>query len=192
VKRVFSCLLVLIVAATLASAADAAVKKKKKIVRKRKHHYRRIVRNWPKGGPRPVFPTAGHENYSVGDPPPPPPGPKPAVKVDPPARDYFFAEGGLANGGGALELGYGRQLNEKLALSGALGFTFFTNNNGVALDLIRAAYKINNVVFAGAGISYAHDMPGLELFAGRQFERWSVRAGYSGVLGLRLAAGYKF
>lgn len=190
-KRAFACLLVLIFCTSLYPGADAAAKKKKKTFKK-KRYTRRIVRNWPKGGPRPVFPTAG--NNKAVPPVPPPPAAKPVAPkpVTPPPRDYFFAEGGLAGGGGALEIGYGRDLNEKLNLSGAFGFTFFTNENGAVLDLLRSSYYINNVVFAGAGLSYARGMPGLELFAGRRWDRWSVRAGYSGVLGFRLGAGYRF
>ncbi len=194
-KRFFSFLVLAIFILTLFSSSGAAVKKKKRKVKKRRYYSRRIVRNWPKGGPRPVFPTAGNERAVAPADPPPPPVANSVPVVRPPApqpKDYFFAEGGLAGGGGALELGFGRNLNEKLNLSGAFGFTVFSNNNGVVLDLLRVSYNVNSVVFAGAGVSYAGSLPGLELFAGRNFERWSVRAGYSGALGFRLGASYQF
>ncbi len=191
-KKLISFLVLACFILTLFSASDAAVKKRKKTVKKRRYHYRRIVRNWPKGGPRPVFPKSGADNSTKAAPPPPSIKQVLARPADPPPRDCFFAEGGLAGGGGALEIGYARSLNEKLNLSGALGFTFFSNNNGVVLDLVRAAYNINNIAFAGAGLGYARNIPGVELFAGRHFDRWSVRAGYSGALGFRLAAAYRF
>ena len=192
-KKLFSALLLLMFLFTLFSSAEAVVKKKKKPL-KRRRHYRRIIRNWPKGGPRPVFPKAGDETALP---------PQPIVlttvetvaviarpSLEAPARDFFFAEGGLGGGGVAAEIGYQRTMNEKISLSGAGGFVA-GGDGGVVLDLVRATYDLNNM-FAGAGINCARNMFGLELFAGKKFNRWSARVGYSGILGVRAAAGYEF
>ena len=81
-------------------------------------------------------------------------------------------------------------MNDKISLSGAGGF-IAGGDGGVVLDLVRVLYNLNNM-YAGAGLNCARGMFGLELFAGKRFDRWSARVGYSGILGVRAAAGYEF
>jgi hypothetical protein len=188
VKKTFSWLLLLVMALTLASAADALVKKKKQPVKKK--YYRRIIRNWPKGGPQPVFPKAGDEKAVPVA--PTVEATKPARPAAAPARSRFFAESGLADGGLAAEFGYQRSLNDKLSLSGAAGYLTTSSYSSVVFDLLRGTYDIKDGIFAGAGLNWARGMSGLELFAGRQFGGGSLRAGYSGILGLRAGVNFQF
>jgi opacity protein-like surface antigen len=196
-KKILSCLLLLIMVLTLLSAADALVKKKKKIIRRR--HYRRIVRNWPKGGPRPVFPKAGEEKAALVDPAasataaPIPAVVKPAA--DPTATAFYFAEGGLAGGGLAAELGYGRNLKEKLTLSGAAGYIFGGGSGAFVLEPLRLTCDLG-AYLVGVGIEGAFysdkNLSGIEVFAARQFNKITGKIGYSSALGLRAGVGYDF
>jgi hypothetical protein len=147
-KKLLSCLLFFVLVFTLSSAADSLAKKKKKVLRRR--HYRRLVRNWPKGGPRPVFPKAGDEKAAAAEPAPVPPAvAKPAA--DPPAKAFFFAEGGLAGGGLAAEFGYGRSLKEKLTLSGAAGYIFGLSNGAFVLDPVRLTCDLGTYMVGAGG-----------------------------------------
>jgi hypothetical protein len=189
-RKMFSCLLIIIFVLTLFSPAQSIVKKKKKIIIRRRH-YRRIVRNWPTGGPRPVFPKAGGSNEAVVLPAAeqaPPSAVKPVSSA--PARNGFFAEAGLAGGGLALELGLMRG-----QLSGAAGYIFGVSNGVVLLDPIRLTCDLGTyMVGAGANCVFYSDKTqlGIEVFAARQFNKITGRIGYSSALGLRAGVGYAF
>ena len=193
-RKLSAFLLLIIFILTLFSPAGAVVKKKKKVIRRR--HYRRIVRNWPKGGPRPVFPQAGGSNEAVvlpGSEPAPPPAIKPVSSA--PARNGFFAEGGLAGGGLAIEAGWMRRQTDKLAWSGAAGYIFGVSNGVVLLDPIRLSCDLGTyMVGAGANCALYSDktLLGIEVFASRQFNKITGRIGYSSALGLRAGIGYEF
>lgn len=216
-KKLLSFLLLLVFIFSLTSASDSAVKKKK--AKRTRRHYRRIIRNWPKGGPRPVFPTDQGEKAPVvaqapapaiaPDPVPAPPKILPVAAVAQPVKTSFLVEGGLAGGAAALELGYSRAVNDKISLSGALGYAVGSGYGVVLLDPVRATYDFG-AAFVGAGLNYAiysslvtnipglagtisnKNMFGVELFAAKQFGRYTGRVGYSTALGLRVAAGYPF
>ena len=194
-KKLLSCLLLFVFIFTLSSASDSLVKKKKKKVVRRRH-YRRIIRNWPKGGPRPVFPKAGNDRpvaVELITAPVPPPPPKPVA--DAPAKAFFFAEGGLAGGGAALELGCGRTLKEKLTLSGAAGYVFGVSNGIFVLDPVRLTCDLGTyMVGAGANCAFYNDknLIGIEVFAAKQFNKITGKIGYSSALGLRAGASYEF
>jgi hypothetical protein len=196
-KKLLACLLFIVLVFTLSSASDSLVKKKKKVIRRK--HYRRIIRNWPKGGPRPVFPKAGEDKPVPADPlaltsvSTMPVSAKPAA--DPPAKAFFFAEGGLAGGGLAAELGYGRSLKEKLTLSGAAGYIFGAGSGAFLLDPIRLTCDLGAyLVGAGANCAFYSDknLLGIEVFAARQFNKVTGKIGYSSALGLRAGVGYVF
>lgn len=193
-KKLFSFLLLMLFVLTLFSPAQSVVKKKKKIIRRR--HYRRIIRNWPKGGPRPVFPKDSGSNEAVVLPvaePVPPPAVKPVSPA--PSRSGFFAEGGLAGGGLAIEAGWRRGQTDKLSLSGAAGYIFGVSNGVVLLDPIRLSCDLGTyMVGAGANCAFYSDktLLGIEVFASRQFNKITGRIGYSSALGLRAGIGYEF
>ena len=194
-KKLSAVLLLIALVLALLSPAEAIAKKKKKVL-KRRRHYRRIVRNWPKGGPRPVFPKAGDEPAAVVEPPPAPVPPAVAAKpADPPARSFFWAEGGLAGGGFAAELGYGRSLNEKLSLRGAAGYIFGVSNGAFLLDPVRLTCDLGAyMVGVGGNCAFYTDKTqlGLEVFAAKQLNRVTGRIGYSSALGLRAGVGCEF
>ncbi|MBN3032863.1 MAG: hypothetical protein JW873_02090 [Candidatus Saganbacteria bacterium] len=182
-RRLFAFLLLCGFGLALMQPAEAAVKKKKA------GRYRRIVRDWPKGGPRPVFPKEASREAA-----PPAVTPPPAAPAPPKRHDSFFAEGGLAGGGLAAEFGYRRALNDKVNLSGAAGYLAGGDGSAFILDLIRVAYIIRpeQELFAGGGLNFARGMFGLEIFGGKRFGRWSVRAAGSGVVGWRAGLGCDF
>jgi hypothetical protein len=195
-KKLLASLLLAIFVFTLFSGADAAVKKKKKKVIRRRH-YRRIIRNWPKGGPRPVFPKAGDDRPVAAEPTPAPVLPTPPKPVaDPPAKTFLFVEGGVAGGGAAAEVGYGRTLKEKLTLSGAVGYVFGVSNGIFVLDPVRLTCDLGNyMVGAGANCAFYNDknLIGIEVFAAKQFNaKVSGKIGYSSALGLRAGLAYQF
>jgi len=122
-------------------------------------------------------------------------------------KSGLFVEGGLAGGAAALEIGYGRHLNNTLALSGALGYALGNKYGVVVIDLARLTYNAGGMFYGGA-INYAmysdiitsipgisgnisnKNLAGLEVFAGKNFGRYSGRIAYSTALGLRAGVGY--
>ena len=213
VKKLLSFLLVFVFIFGLAAPSFSAVQKKKVVQKKRvvkkKSYYRRIVRNWPKGGPRPVFPQDSGQKAVVGTPPPAPKPAPPQPAPKPPAKAGFFAEGGMAGGAMAAELGYGRSFGEKLYLSGAAGYAVGNQYRVLVLDPIRASFDLKQFV-VGAGLNYAaysdyvanipgfsgtipnKNLFGFEVFAGKQFGDLIGKIGYSTALGLRAGAAMNF
>jgi hypothetical protein len=205
-KKIIVLLLIVLFSSSLISPSISAVKKKKVV--KKKRYYRRIVRNWPKGGPRPVFPNASGERTIVVV---PAPAPKPVLPQPskPLVKAGFFAEGGMAGGAMAAELGYGRSFGEKLVLSGAAGYAVGNRYGVVVFDPIRATFDLKNL-FVGAGLNYAayseyvtgipgfsgtisnKNLFGFEVFAGKQFGDLIGKIGYSTALGLRAGAAMNF
>lgn len=180
-KKLISFVLMIVFIIGLVSPSISAVKKKKR--------YRRIVRNWPKGGPRPVFPKENKNSDPIEVVPMPLVIPaKPAAYAPLPAKTGFFAAGGLAGGELAIEGGYGRAMGDNYTLSGGLGLT----TGGMFLDLVRATFDFKDSIFLGAGLNLARLGFGLEVIGGKKFGRLSGRIGFSSVLGLRLGVGYEF
>ncbi len=124
-----------------------------------------------------------------------------------PGKAGWFAEGGLAGGAAAVELGYGKSLGGALGVSGAVGYALGNKYGVVVVDLARLTYNAGGMFF-GAGLNYAmysdiiKDIPGisgnisnknlagLEVFAGKKFGKYSGRIAYSTALGLRAGVGY--
>lgn len=160
---------------------------KKKKIRKRRRHYRRIIRNWPRGGPRPVFPKDTDEKAAVvssqSSTPPPP-----AQPVFRSVRSSFFVEGGLTLNTLAIEGGYSREITNGFSLGGGLGVT----TDGLFFDLVRAVFDQKNSFFLGAGLNLAKPGLGLEVFGGKKFGRFYGKIGFSTVLSLRASAGLDF
>lgn len=132
----------------------------------------------------------------------------PAVAPTAPAKKAgLFVEGGLAGGAAAVELGYGRAMNDKLSLSGAVGYSV-GNGYGVAvLDAVRLNYEFGALMI-GAGLNYAiystivsnipgisgnisnKNLLGVELSIGKNFGKMIGKIGYSTALGLRAGLIY--
>lgn len=126
-----------------------------------------------------------------------------------PGKAGFFYEGGLAGGGAALEFGYGKSLNNKVYLSGALGGAAGSGFSVIILDPIRISYDMGSYM-VGAGLNYAmysnlvtgvpglsgtipnKNMFGAEVFAAKQFGKLVGTVGFSTALGLRAVVGYLF
>lgn len=134
----------------------------------------------------------------------PAPAAAPVVSVN---KAGFFVEGGLAGGAGAVELGYGRTVNDKLSLSGAVGYSVGNGYGVTVLDPIGLVYNLGAFTL-GAGLNYAmyssivtnipglsgnianQNMFGIELSAGKNFGKVAGKLGYSTALGLRAGLIY--
>jgi hypothetical protein len=183
-KRIFCFLLIGVMAVALAGPSLAAVKKP--------------VKKTPAKTTKPAAPKATPVATSA-----------PAVQPVAALRAGFFYEGGLAGGAGALEVGYGRAISDRLYLSGAAGYGVGSGFGVVIIDPIKATYDLGGF-FAGGGLNYAmysalvsgvpgisgtisnKNMFGVEVFAGKQFDKLSAKLGYSTALGLRFGVGYEF
>jgi hypothetical protein len=182
-RKLFALIVIFALIFGLASTVSAVVKKKvvkKKIVRRRYH------RPYYPLGSRPKFPTASDKPVVEPAPEPEPVAAPPAPEPKPALKAGWFVEGGVAGGGLAVGGGYGKQLNDKLYVSGAAGFA----NGFVVIDLVRASYDLGKY-YVGGGLSYANSQAGAEIAGGVKInDRLSARLGLSTCLGLRVAASY--
>lgn len=206
-RKLISFVLMIVLMFGLVSPSLSAVKKKKL---KKKRHYRRIARNWPKGGPRPVFPKetkASEPIEVVSSPAVLPPAPAVVAPAAPAGKAGWFAEGGFGGGALLIEAGYGK-MKDNVYWSGGAGYAMGSGFSVLVLDPIRATFALKDYSL-GLGLNYAmysaivsnvpgisgtlpnKNMFGLEVFATKKFDRLIGRLGYSSALGLRASVIYE-
>lgn len=204
-KKIFVLCLLLAFAFTLAAPPAAAAKKKVKKTKK-KVYYRR---SWPKGS-RPVFPVDNGTQPATGI----ATAPKPAVPKEKPqsqpAKRSFIPKIGYS--GGAFLVGLDYMFNQVsddtdfllgggygsgstysvLALNASLSYRFATNYFvGFGIDGANYSERVQSVPGLSGWVEKGN-RAGMELFAGAQFDRWRLLAGFSTALGVNAAAGFCF